>query len=223
VQNSRYNNDFVEISLLGKGGFASAFRARNKLDDIDYAVKKIRLGNDIEESDQNKENPYEKIFREIKNLARLEHQNVIRYYSSWLEYDDSASYESLATDGSDWEDDTSRPYVGRRSLSNESSNSIFRGRDPTFSDLSASSFGRYNDDESGMSHIQFGEGSTSDFGGAESNSSWSNTTRSQSSRQQQPSSPKPTSKSIKKSSGWTLFIQMQLCPSKLFFVTRIRL
>ncbi|KAL7314651.1 hypothetical protein PS15m_006194 [Mucor circinelloides] len=222
VQNSRYNNDFVEISLLGKGGFASAFRARNKLDDIDYAVKKIRLGNDIEESDQNKENPYEKIFREIKNLARLEHQNVIRYYSSWLEYDDSASYESLATDGSDWEDDTSRPYVGRKSLSNESSNSIFRGRDPTFSDLSASSFGRYNDDESGMSHIQFGEGSTSDFGGAESNSSWSNTTRSQSSRQQQPSSPKPTSKSIKKSSGWTLFIQMQLCPTTLHDYIRFR-
>lgn len=217
VQNSRYNNDFVEISLLGKGGFASAFRARNKLDDIDYAVKKIRLGNDIEESDQNKENPYEKIFREIKNLARLEHQNVIRYYSSWLEYDGSTQDDSLATDGSDWEDDTSRPYVGRRSLSSESSNSIFRGRDPTFSDLSTSSFGRNHDDDddpSGMSHIQFGEGSTSDFGGAESNSSWSNTTRSQSSRQQQqqPSSPKST----QKSSGWTLFIQMQLCPSKLF-------
>ncbi|KAF1806974.1 kinase-like domain-containing protein [Mucor lusitanicus] len=144
VQNSRYNNDFVEISLLGKGGFASAFRARNKLDDIDYAVKKIRLGNDIEESDQNKENPYEKIFREIKNLARLEHQNVIRYYSSWLEYDGSTQDDSLATDGSDWEDDTQQ--------------------------------------------------------------------------QQQPSSPKST----QKSSGWTLFIQMQLCPTTLHDYIRFR-
>ncbi|CAO3607918.1 unnamed protein product [Mucor fragilis] len=225
VQNSRYNNDFVEINLLGKGGFASAFRARNKLDDIDYAVKKICLGNDIEESDRNQENPYEKIFREIKNLARLEHQNVIRYYSSWLEYDGSTHDDSLATDGSDWEDDTSRPYVGRRSLSSESSNSIFRGRDPTFSDLSTSSFGRYHDDDdqSGMSQIQFGEGSTSDFGGAESNSSWSNTTRSQSSRpQQQQLSPKPSSKSIKKSGGWTLFIQMQLCPTTLHDYIRFR-
>lgn len=225
VQNSRYNNDFVEISLLGKGGFASAFRARNKLDDIDYAVKKIRLGNDIEESDQNKKNPYEKIFREIKNLARLEHQNVIRYYSSWLEFDDSANYESLPTDASDWEEDTSRPYVGRRSSSNESSTSIFRGRDPTFSDPSASSFGRdAHNDDSGMSHIQFGEGSTSDFGGGESNSSWSNMTKSQeasNSRQQQQyqlqQSPKPTIPN-KKKTGWTLFIQMQLCPSKGFFL-----
>ncbi|GAN07988.1 EIF2 alpha kinase Hri1 [Mucor ambiguus] len=223
VQNSRYNNDFVEISLLGKGGFACAFKARNKLDDIDYAVKKIRLGNDIEECDRNEENPYEKIFREIKNLARLEHQNVIRYYSSWLEYDDSTNNDSLATDGSDWEDDTSRPYLGRRSLSNESSNSIFRGRDPTFSDLSASSFGRYHDDDaSGMSHIQFGEGSTSDFGGAESNSSWSNATRSQSSRQQQLSPKASSSKSTQKSGGWTLFIQMQLCPTTLHDYIRFR-
>ncbi|KAI9475740.1 MAG: kinase-like domain-containing protein, partial [Benjaminiella poitrasii] len=95
VQNSRYNNDFIEINLLGKGGFACAFRARNKLDGIDYAVKKIRLGT----SDKN---PYEKIFREIKNLARLEHHNVIRYYASWLEYDE---YHADDDDtASDWEE-----------------------------------------------------------------------------------------------------------------------
>ncbi|KAI7890225.1 kinase-like domain-containing protein, partial [Mucor mucedo] len=120
VQNSRYNNDFVEISLLGKGGFASAFRARNKLDGIDYAVKKIRLGNDIEDNGQ-EGNPYEKIFREIKNLARLEHVNVIRYYSSWLEYDESSNDP---TDTSDWEDDTSRH---KSFLSTDSSSSVFGG------------------------------------------------------------------------------------------------
>ncbi|KAI8641428.1 kinase-like domain-containing protein [Parasitella parasitica] len=216
VQNSRYNNDFVEISLLGKGGFASAFRARNKLDDIDYAVKKIRLGNDIEESDHKNENPYEKIFREIKNLARLEHQNVIRYYSSWLEFDDSANCESVATDGSDWEEDTSRPYMGRGSLSNESSASIFQSRDPTFSEPGAGLFGR--NDDSGISYIQFGEGSTSDFGGAESNSSWSNMAKSQSYSKPQQQLPK----SKTKTSGWTLFIQMQLCPTTLHDYIRFR-
>ncbi|KAG1058599.1 hypothetical protein G6F42_028607 [Rhizopus arrhizus] len=66
--------------MLGRGGFASAWRARNKLDDIEYAIKKIRL------LDQEEDDGYDKIFREIKNLARLEHHNVVRYYSSWLEY-----------------------------------------------------------------------------------------------------------------------------------------
>lgn len=182
VQNSRYNNDFVEIGLLGKGGFASAFRARNKLDGISYAIKKIRLGNDIK-ADQ--DHPYEKIFREIKNLARLEHHNVIRYYSSWLEFDDSNGDE-ISTDGSDWEEDTSRPYSGRHSQSNSS---IFRGRDPMFSESS-------HDDDS---HIQFGStsGYVAESNNEESSSPWST-----------------ASMHTKKSSGWTLFIQMQLCPSK---------
>lgn len=83
VQNSRYHKDFVEINRIGKGGFASVWRARNKLDDIDYAIKKVNLGRDL---DTSRANPYEKIFREIKHLARLEHQNVVRYYASWLEY-----------------------------------------------------------------------------------------------------------------------------------------
>jgi translation initiation factor 2-alpha kinase 1 len=223
VQNSRYKNDFVEKNLLGKGGFASAFCACNRLDGIDYAIKKIRLGNDIEEIDRsNKENPYEKIFREIKNLARLEHHNVIRYYSSWLEFDDSTGDQD-GSDESDLEDSYSRrSYQHRKKFtiaSDEEDNdtsSIFQGRDPTFSDPSMSSLGggRYMcNDESGMSQIQFGECSNSGYeagsagGAATSNGSWSTSVRSRS-----------ASYSNKKAkSGWTLFIQMQLCPSRHFY------
>ncbi|KAF9170632.1 Eukaryotic translation initiation factor 2-alpha kinase [Mortierella sp. AD010] len=78
---TRYKHDFVEICKLGKGGFASVFKARNKLDGIEYAIKKIRLRGSSKVR-------YEKIFREIKFLARLDHKNVIRYYSSWLEHAD---------------------------------------------------------------------------------------------------------------------------------------
>lgn len=186
VQNSRYNHDFVEINLLGKGGFASAFRARNKLDGIDYAVKKIRLGNNIE--DEAGDNPYERIFREIKNLARLEHNNVIRYYSSWLEFDESNSDE---TDTSDEESDITRPT---------STSSVFGGQDPTF-DMS----------ESGMSQIMFAESSA--------------TCEPVSTSEPMSSFPKPlghkgeteeeASLTATSQSGWTLFIQMQLCPTTL--------
>ncbi|KAF9430876.1 Eukaryotic translation initiation factor 2-alpha kinase [Entomortierella beljakovae] len=78
---TRYKHDVVEICKLGKGGFASVFKARNKLDAIEYAIKKIRLRGSAKVR-------YEKIFREIKFLARLDHKNVIRYYSSWLEHAD---------------------------------------------------------------------------------------------------------------------------------------
>ncbi|KAI8099166.1 kinase-like domain-containing protein, partial [Halteromyces radiatus] len=83
IHHSRYHDDFVELGLLGRGGFAMAYRVKNKLDGIDYAVKKVQLGRDLQQG----KTPYKKIFREIKHLARLEHPNVIRYYASWLEYD----------------------------------------------------------------------------------------------------------------------------------------
>ncbi|KAF9930925.1 hypothetical protein BGZ67_005565 [Mortierella alpina] len=90
---TRYKHDFVELSKLGKGGFASVFKARNKLDGIEYAIKKIRLRGGAKVR-------YEKIFREIKFLARLDHTNVIRYYSSWLEHADyPVSRREMFSDG----------------------------------------------------------------------------------------------------------------------------
>jgi translation initiation factor 2-alpha kinase 1 len=127
VDNSRYLSDFVEMSLLGKGGFASAWRARNKLDDIEYAIKKVWLGNDICEDGGN---PYDKIFREIKSLARLEHKNVIRYYSSWLEWRQGRKSDDLDTDHLSENDE----WTNHSDVSKKSSASIFEGIDPTFED-----------------------------------------------------------------------------------------
>ncbi|KAI9357177.1 kinase-like domain-containing protein [Pilaira anomala] len=93
IQNSRYQNDFIQGEILGRGGFASAWRAKNKLDDIEYAIKKIRL--------MHAKEGYDKIFREIKNLARLEHRNVVRYYSSWLEYASAEKEEEEAQEEED--------------------------------------------------------------------------------------------------------------------------
>ncbi|OMJ25242.1 Eukaryotic translation initiation factor 2-alpha kinase 1 [Smittium culicis] len=75
-QTSRYNEDFYEGRRLGKGGFGEVFEAQNKLDGRSYAVKKIKI---------KKESTLEKTLREIKVLARLDHPNIVRYYSSWVE------------------------------------------------------------------------------------------------------------------------------------------
>nr|CAD7463560.1 unnamed protein product [Timema tahoe] len=59
---------------------------RNKLDGGVYAIKRIKL------NPQNKQ-LNRKITREVKLLSRLNHENVVRYYNSWI---DCASLESGA-------------------------------------------------------------------------------------------------------------------------------
>lgn len=78
LEDSRYRNEWVEIGQLGRGGFGAVYRARNRIDDRDYAVKRVHLGHT--------RRSHVKVFREIKTLARLEHPNVVRYFSSWLEH-----------------------------------------------------------------------------------------------------------------------------------------
>ncbi|KAJ2778926.1 eukaryotic translation initiation factor 2-alpha kinase, partial [Coemansia javaensis] len=75
---SRYRTDFEEIGFLGKGGFGSVVKARNLIDGRFYAIKKIKL--DPLNPEGNK-----KIFREVTTLSRLHHQNVVRYYTTWVE------------------------------------------------------------------------------------------------------------------------------------------
>ncbi|KAJ2032675.1 eukaryotic translation initiation factor 2-alpha kinase [Coemansia sp. S610] len=75
---SRYHTDFEEVEFLGKGGFGSVVKARNKIDGRYYAIKKIKL--DARDTEGNK-----KIFREVTTLSRLHHQNVVRYYTTWVE------------------------------------------------------------------------------------------------------------------------------------------
>lgn len=81
VANRRLRTEFVEGPKLGKGGFGTVFKCRNKLDGHEYAVKKIRLS-----SDRRWQQQLGKVLREVKILALLDHPNIVRYYqvSCWL-------------------------------------------------------------------------------------------------------------------------------------------
>ncbi|RVE56950.1 hypothetical protein OJAV_G00211390 [Oryzias javanicus] len=74
---SRYLTDFDPMQCLGRGGFGVVFEARNKVDDCNYAIKRIRL--------PNRELAREKVMREVKALAKLEHPGIIRYFNAWQE------------------------------------------------------------------------------------------------------------------------------------------
>lgn len=57
-------------------------KARNKIDNLIYAVKKIKLR--ATQSDS-------KIFREVNALSRLNHRFIVRYYTTWVETAELAS------------------------------------------------------------------------------------------------------------------------------------
>ncbi|KAF7284929.1 hypothetical protein GWI33_017408 [Rhynchophorus ferrugineus] len=75
---SRISNEFEILEHLGQGAFGDVLKARNKLDGGYYAIKRIML-------DPKNKNLKNKIIREVTLLSRLNHENVVRYYNSWIE------------------------------------------------------------------------------------------------------------------------------------------
>ncbi|XP_041106770.1 interferon-induced, double-stranded RNA-activated protein kinase-like isoform X2 [Polyodon spathula] len=91
-QNPRLFLEFDEITSIGKGGFGSVYKARNKLDKNFYAVKRVKYEKKAE--------------REVAVLARLEHENIVRYCTAWREelpgklLETSESFSSSSSDSS---------------------------------------------------------------------------------------------------------------------------
>ncbi|XP_008492225.1 interferon-induced, double-stranded RNA-activated protein kinase isoform X1 [Calypte anna] len=75
VNGSSYTMDetflknFKNIELIGEGGFGNVFKATAKLDGLTYAVKRVPLKRNVN--------------REVEQLARLKHENIVQYHWSW--------------------------------------------------------------------------------------------------------------------------------------------
>ncbi|KAL0139396.1 kinase-like domain-containing protein [Mucor lusitanicus] len=101
ISTSRYKTDFEEIEFLGKGGFGEVIKARNRLDGRLYAIKKIRL-------DPRDSEDLRKILREVHSLSSLHHQYVVRYFATWFEDEDGASFKD--SDDEDFSDESESEY-----------------------------------------------------------------------------------------------------------------
>jgi len=75
---SRYQQEFIEGRLLGSGGFGSVYLATNRLDHVEYAVKKIHML-------LSRQSLLLKILREVTLLAKLSHPNIVSYKTAWTE------------------------------------------------------------------------------------------------------------------------------------------
>lgn len=75
---SRYHQEFQEICFISSGGFGNVFRALNRLDGIEYAIKKIVVKSHRVKSVM-------QYLSEVKTLARLNHTNIVPYKAAWIE------------------------------------------------------------------------------------------------------------------------------------------
>ncbi|XP_055531049.1 eukaryotic translation initiation factor 2-alpha kinase 1-like [Wyeomyia smithii] len=75
---SRYHREFTELDFIAGGGFGKVYRAKNNLDGIIYAVKKITI----------QATTIKNVLvhlAEVKTLASLNHINIVPYKAAWLE------------------------------------------------------------------------------------------------------------------------------------------
>jgi translation initiation factor 2-alpha kinase 3 len=91
---SRFERDFEIVGVLGRGGFGEVYDVRKPLDECSYAIKRIRL--------PRRSKAKERVLREVKALAKLDHPHIIRYYTSWEECPPLGfMYKQLSTEGAD--------------------------------------------------------------------------------------------------------------------------
>ncbi|KAL3050096.1 hypothetical protein OYC64_012192 [Pagothenia borchgrevinki] len=70
---SRFTSDFDCIENMGEGTYGQVFKAIEKLTGKNHAIKIVQCG-DIE-----------KALPEVKTLIKLHHDNIVRYFTCWLE------------------------------------------------------------------------------------------------------------------------------------------
>ncbi|XP_037080923.1 eukaryotic translation initiation factor 2-alpha kinase 1-like [Pollicipes pollicipes] len=75
---SRYLSEFEELAVLGRGGFAVVCRCRSQVDQQEYAVKRIPFR-------YHSAAAAERTVREVAVFASLDHPNIVKYNTAWLE------------------------------------------------------------------------------------------------------------------------------------------
>ncbi len=80
TEGDRFENCFSEKSLIGEGGQGTVYKAKHILEGKTYCIKKVPFTARPDEK-VSKLN----VFNEVKTMAFLKHQNIVNYYTSWIE------------------------------------------------------------------------------------------------------------------------------------------
>ncbi|KAF2704506.1 kinase-like protein [Pleomassaria siparia CBS 279.74] len=88
LHTDHYARDFIQLDIVGKGGYGKVYKVQHRLDNALYAVKRITVSPARLQKMQEKNIPQEmeKLLEEVRALARFDHGNIVRYHSAWLEF-----------------------------------------------------------------------------------------------------------------------------------------
>ncbi|PLB51202.1 kinase-like protein [Aspergillus steynii IBT 23096] len=164
---SRYASEFSEVNIVGRGSFGEVYHVINHIDGQSYAVKKIPISQRrLEQLQCGGENQLEAIMKEIRTLARLEHKNVVRYYSAWVEKARLASYVPPDPQGSVKTEDTQTESLTLDSHDDQSFGVVFGHSEDSAADIKSEPLGE-DDEEIESIPRDFTGPSLSTFGGTD--------------------------------------------------------
>jgi serine/threonine protein kinase len=102
-------NNYNIIENIGNGSFGSVFKCINNIDSQTYALKIVKLN----------ANKFDKILREVKLMASFDHPNIIKYYCSWIDYNNIDLVEHSESDSeSNNGSESSQPLIPFNYLDN---------------------------------------------------------------------------------------------------------
>ncbi|KAF2267125.1 kinase-like protein [Lojkania enalia] len=87
LHTDRYVREFVELDMIGKGGYGKVYKVQHKLDNSLYAVKRIMVSDArLQKIKEHGPGEIESMLDEVRALARFDHGNIVRYHNCWLEF-----------------------------------------------------------------------------------------------------------------------------------------
>ena len=109
--------DFYNVKKIARGGFSSVYQATHKVDQQNYAIKKIVLRVRARNGARVTEN-LQRMLKEVRLFAAINDRHIIRYNHSWLEVIESESKREPSltpslrcTDHIDPELDLESPFI----------------------------------------------------------------------------------------------------------------
>ncbi|CAD8054345.1 unnamed protein product [Paramecium sonneborni] len=80
LENNKFEKLYVFPKIIGKGTFGEVYKCQKIVDLKEYAVKRIYFK--VQNEKNLRDHP---IFREINGLQEINHKNIVRYYTSWIQ------------------------------------------------------------------------------------------------------------------------------------------
>ncbi|KAF2723871.1 kinase-like protein [Polychaeton citri CBS 116435] len=87
LNGNRYGQEFDELGVIGKGGYGIVYHVQHKLDGTAYAIKKVPLSSSrLQKINLRGQKEVDDLLMELRTLAKLDHPNIVRYFSGWIEW-----------------------------------------------------------------------------------------------------------------------------------------